>query len=193
MHKNIKILNYGVSKEGTIINAIIPNEDITTFLENKKISSAEIRLDDGRTISNEQRRKIYATIRDMSYFIGDSPEETKESMKQLFIEKTGESYFSLSNCSMDIATAFLTFILDICLDSGIPLSQSGIDRCEDIDKYLYGCLKYKKCAICGADGEIFSSENNKKICLCNRHYDEALNISFNSILDKYHIQMIDFN
>ena len=43
-----------------------PDTDISRFVEQKRPRRVEVRLDDGRTISVDQRRKIFAIIRDIS-------------------------------------------------------------------------------------------------------------------------------
>ena len=55
------------------VTLFVPFED-TYILEKRKITQAEVRLDDGRTISADQRRKIYATLRDISMYTGHTTE-----------------------------------------------------------------------------------------------------------------------
>ena len=47
-----------------------PDTDISRFVEQKRPRRVEVRLDDGRTISVDQRRKIFAIIRDISLWSG---------------------------------------------------------------------------------------------------------------------------
>lgn len=47
-----------------------PDVDISRFLAQKRPRRVEVRLDDGRTISADQRRKIFAIIRDISLWSG---------------------------------------------------------------------------------------------------------------------------
>ena len=165
----------------------LPGTDITDIhdvITQKNIMQAEIRLDDGRHISAVQRRKIYATIRDIANETGYLPEEAKEHMKYIHMMRTGEAYFSLSVCSMDTAREFINTLLEFVLENGIPLSETGIERADDIDKYLYFCLVHRKCAVCGRKGEIHHVDtigmgNNRKtlddstfrkICLCRNHH-----------------------
>lgn len=39
--------------------------------------TVEVRIDDGRRITNDQRRKIYATMRDIADWMGDMPDAVK--------------------------------------------------------------------------------------------------------------------
>ena len=187
MHEVVTLDKYREVDNGTEIIIRIPDKKIGEFLSQKCIKKAEIRFDDGRIISIEQRKKAYATIRDIADYTGYLPEEQKEWLKYLYIQKTGDDYISLSDCSMDQAREFINVILEYAIESGIQLSEQAINRTDDIGKYLYFCIKHKKCSICGQDGEIHHEDaigmgndrktlddsNYKKICLCRKHHTIA--------------------
>ena len=187
MHEVVTLDKYREVDNGTEIIIRIPDKKIGEFLSQKCIKKAEMRFDDGRTISIEQRKKAYATIRDIADYTGYLPEEQKEWLKYLYIQKTGDDYISLSDCSMDQAREFINVIIEYAIESGIQLSEQAINRTDDIGKYLYFCIKHKKCAICGQDGEIHHEDaigmgndrktlddsNHKKICLCRKHHTIA--------------------
>lgn len=187
MHAFVNILQCREEKAGTYLKIFIPNMRLGDVFRRKMIKNAEIRFDDGRHISAEQRRKAYATIRDIADYTGYIPGEMKEILKYEHMIRTGDAYFSLSDCSMDTAREFINTILEIALESGIPLSEDAINRTDDIGRYLYYCLVHKKCAICGRGGEIHHEDaigmgNNrhkiddssyKKICLCRKHHTIA--------------------
>ena len=187
MHEVVTLDKYREVDNGTEIIIRIPDKKIGEFLSQKCIKKAEMRFDDGRIISIEQRKKAYATIRDIADYTGYLPEEQKEWLKYLYIQKTGDDYISLSDCSMDQAREFINVILEYAIESGIQLSEQAINRTDDIGKYLYFCIKHKKCSICGQDGEIHHEDaigmgndrktiddsNHKKICLCRKHHTIA--------------------
>lgn len=187
MHALVKINQYREQKDGTDLVVSVPDLKLGDMFQRKKIRNAEIRFDDGRHISAEQRKKAYATIRDIADWTGYLPEEMKEIMKYQHMMRTGDAYFSLSNCSMDTAREFINTILEFALENGIPLSDNVIERTDDIGRYLYYCLLHKKCAICGKDGEIHHEDaigmgndrtkvddsSYKKICLCREHHTLA--------------------
>lgn len=122
---------------------------IIKYRNNNRIN-AEIKIDDNRTITADQRKKIFATIKDISIYTGDHPEDLRAFLLYDYCIATGELPFSLSNCSISTAREFITFIIDFI---NIPLSDAVLNRTEDIDRYLYGCIKYKRCCLCGRDGE----------------------------------------
>lgn len=111
---------------------------------------AELKINDGRGISIDQRKKIYATIRDISAFTGHNPEYLKEYLKYDYVAEQGEDYFSLSSCTMTTAKNFINHILEFILKWNIPLSDKGLNRTDDIDKYLFTCIKYRVCCISGS-------------------------------------------
>lgn len=187
MHALVKINQYRERNDGTDLVVSVPDLKLGDMFQRKKIRNAEIRFDDGRHISAEQRKKAYATIRDISDWTGYLPEEMKEILKYQHMMRTGDAYFSLSNCSMDTAREFINTILEFAIENGIPLSDNAIERTDDIGRYLYYCLLHKKCAICGKDGEIHHEDaigmgndrtkvddsSYKKICLCREHHTLA--------------------
>lgn len=184
MHTTAVIQQYRVNQYGTDLMIHIPQLQLSEMFSEKNIRSAEIRFDDGRHISSEQRKKAYATIKDIAAYTGYLPEEQKEWLKYLHISHTGCEYFSLSNCSMDTAREFINTILEYAISEGIQLTDAGIERTDDIGKYLYFCIKHKKCCVCGHDGEIhhedaigmgndrkkFDDSMNRKMCLCRKHH-----------------------
>lgn len=183
MYELAKIEDYKVKGNTTILIISIP-KDIGYVISDKQIKEAELRFNDGRTISAEQRRKVYATIKDISEWSGFLPEEQKEHLKFMHMIKTGCGRFSLSDCTMDMAKEFINTILEYAIENGVPLRESGTARTDDIGKYLYFCLKHRKCAVCGRDGEIHhwdaigmgndrrktDDSEYRKICLCRTHH-----------------------
>lgn len=182
-----RILKCQENGDGTYLLLFIPKIRIAYTIRQKLIRCIELRIDDGRHISSEQRKKAYATIRDIADYTGYLPEEQKEWLKYYHIQRTGDDYFSLSNCSMDTAREFINTILEYAIENGIPLSESGIERTDDIGRYLYFCLVHKKCAVCGREGEIHHEDaigmgndrrkvddsGHRKICLCRFHHTIA--------------------
>ena len=60
----------GVIKDydGEFLTIVAPFDN-TSVLEQKCITDCEIRLNDGRSISNKQRRKIFALVNDIGTYI----------------------------------------------------------------------------------------------------------------------------
>lgn len=172
MYELANIKAYKASKSSTQLIIEINDSDIPRLIKDKHMRQLEVRFNDGRHISNEQRKKAYATIGDIARWTGYLPEEAKEQLKCLYVAQTGERYISLGSCTMDEAREFINVILDFALKNGIPLTDFGADRTDDISKYLYSCLIHHRCCKCGRNGQIRVLNDMSAICLCDNCNDE---------------------
>ncbi|RNC62798.1 MAG: hypothetical protein AWM53_02017 [Candidatus Dichloromethanomonas elyunquensis] len=176
------------TEDEILISAFFPSY----FIEKRQISEVEITITDGRQISAEQRKKIYATIRDISLYTGHDPEELKAIFKADYIAKTGEKWLSLSDVDMTTACDFLQHLIEFCIDNGIPSKDSYLDRTPDIGRYLYRCLATRTCAICGKKAEVHHSGESKigmgrnrtkihhlglqAVALCRQHHEFGIHL-----------------
>lgn len=144
-----KILEYDGEKL-----VVVPTDLIDRELTDKEISVCEIRLDDGRSISADQRRKIFALIREISQWSGNAPEYIRLYMTWDFCCKYGCDMFSLSDVDMTTAREFISYLINFCFKWSVPTRDTLLNRTDDIDRYLYACLYHKKCIICNADAEL---------------------------------------
>lgn len=196
-----RISQYRETELGTDLIVHVPGEFLIEKIVDKKIIAAEMRLDDGRTISNDQRRKAYATLRDLADWSGFLPEEIKEHMKYIHMERTGCDYFSLSDCSMDTGREFINTLLEFALENDVPLSEKAINRTDDINRYLYYCIKTRRCAVCGKPAEIHHVDtigmgfdrrkvddtDKRKIALCRDHHIYAHQRGMKTFEEMYHV------
>lgn len=201
MYALADIKQYRENTTGTDLVISISDMKLGNMIRRKGLRHAELRFDDGRHISVEQRKKAYATIRDIADWAGYLPEEMKEHLKYEHMIRTGDAYFSLSNCSMDTAREFINTILEFALENGVPLSEDALNRTDDIGRYLYCCIMHRKCAICGRDGEIHHEDavgmgNNRnriddssyrKICLCREHHTAAHQMGVKRFREMYKV------
>lgn len=116
------------------------------------VRTAEIIIEDGRTITHEQRKKIYATMRDIAEWSGDVPEAVKSYFKWSFCGDEEHDMFSLSDVDRETASAFLTYLIDFCIQNAVPCSDPLWERCEDIERYMYRCVMTRTCCITGTQG-----------------------------------------
>ena len=206
MHEYAEIKGYRELDNGTELKVFVP-KDIKEYLKKYqkggKVES-ELRLDDPRYISSRQRKAIYATINDISDWYGEVPEYLKELLKAYYMIEQDRKYFSLSNCSMTEARMFIDYLLEFALKHDVALSESGLERTDNIDRYLYMCLKHRKCAICGNKGELhhidtigmgndrrtLDDSKHRKISLCRTHHTEAHTIGVDSFNAKYKVKRI---
>ena len=204
--EHAKLKAYKVTQDGTELKIFVPNRNLQNEIIDGRVRTCEIRLEDNRKISYEQRKKAYACIADISKYTGYQPEQAKELMKYLYIIRTGGEYFSLSNCSMETAKEFINVLLDYIIENGIQMDESGVERSEDIDHYLWKCLRERKCCVCGRKAEIhhskaigrgfnrkhFDDSNLMKMALCRNHHTESHTIGQKEFMKKYKVYGIKY-
>lgn len=198
---------YQRDEKGAYLMMYVPTSALDNIRVIDGVMSGELRLDSGRFITADQRKKIYATIADFSMFFGYPPEEMKEVMKYQFMATTGIDYFSLGNCCVTVASTFISYLLDFALEWGVPLSEPLVDRCEDIEKAVYSSLMHNRCVVCGQPGEVHhwdaigmgrdrgnvDDSHLRKICLCRKHHNEVHNTGRDSFEHRYHVYGIVFS
>ncbi len=146
MYETGEIIGYDVDQDGSRLNIAFPGKNLIQLVAEKRARACTVWIDDGRAITADQRKKAYATIADIAAYMGELPEVTKEWLKYLHIARTGSRYFSLSDCSRDMARAYISTMMDLVLEWGIPLRAAGIERADDTERYLWSCIKNRKCA-----------------------------------------------
>lgn len=160
--------------DGQGFMVFVPFSD-TYLIEKREMTQFEVRMDDGRTISAQQRNKIFALISDVTDYISMPPEpkrkraeaETLREMQLLYlIDKSDKEAvrrqltthycdlvnverFSLSDIDMTTGREFIDWLVELCVVHGIPCNDTLLNRAEDISRYLYACLIHKSCCICG--------------------------------------------
>lgn len=201
-----------VREDGTaVIVAGLPDLDRALL---RKYKQVEIILPDGRRISPEQRRKVYAILGEIAEYVngfrdGDALEETKETMKMDFMLKRMESMerrlFSLSDCSVTTARAFIDYLISFVIANNIPTKVPLIEQCEDVSKYMYACTMHRKCAVCGKAADIHHCEGSRigagvdrtkvhqlgreVLPLCRVHHTECHSDEA-GFIKKYHLQKV---
>lgn len=179
---------------------VIPDEPIDRVMLKKQVNKVEIRLDDGRTISADQRKKIFAIIRDISIWCGHEPEYLRQFITWDFRMNYGFDVFSLSNVDMTTAREFITYLIEFCFAHNVPTKDTLLNQADDISKYLYLCLEHRKCAICNKKADVhhidrigMGGNRNKvnhvgrlAIALCREHH-QATDYGEKELFEKYKI------
>lgn len=196
-----KIADSRIRNGKTEVLVISEDEKLYEYVQSKRIKDVELRLDDGRRITALQRRKAYATIRDISLHTGYMPEEAKEVMKYHYVVKTGRDYFSLADCSVETGRIFINVLIDYALREGIQVQGNLIDNADDIHAYLACCIIHRRCCICGKSGEIHHEDtigmgadrtevddsDKKVICLCRKHHTLSHSLGKDRFNQMYHV------
>mgnify|MGYP000852059746 FL=1 len=202
-----------IKEDGTaVIHAALPDPLRALTRDYKDV---EIILPDGRRISPEQRRKVYALIGEVAEYVdgirsAGTIESAKRTLKMEFMlsrmEGMERRLFSLANCDVTTAREFINFLVEFIIENDIPTRVPLIENCEDIARYVYACLVCKKCAVCGkhadphhCDGGIVGMGGNREkvnhigrsaLPLCREHHTEIHSIGQEDFLRRYILEPV---
>ena len=199
MEKAQGLISQVIENEGFYLYVPFPD---TYLIEKREITECEVGIDDGRTIRIKQRKKAYALLRDIADWSGHVIEYLKDYFKADFIAENGGNWFSLSDTDVTTARGFIDHMVHFCLKYGIPCQDTLLNQAEDISKYLYYCLLYRRCAICGRPADVhhiigskIGMGGNRKtthhlnrecVALCRIHHGKAHNDEV-EFFNKWHI------
>jgi len=201
MYTTAKLVGY----DGGIL-ILSPSDPLDRELLQKNVEEIEIRLNDGRKISTIQRRKIFAIVRDIAMWSGHEPEYIRTMMTWEFVGKMDIEHFSLSDVDMTTAKELINYIIEFCLSWDVPTQDTLLKQCDDIGKYLYLCLEYRKCAICNKPAEVHHVDvvgmgrnrdeiahiGMRAMALCRIHHDEAHRLG-NAFHERYHVHGVELD
>ena len=160
---------------------------------------------DKRGRTHEQNRKAWALMSEIADFQGQSKEATYAEQKTAFtlqhLEMLQGELFHLSSATVTSARAFISMLIEIIIEYGIPTKEPLYNLCDDINRYVYACLMNKKCAVCGGRAELHhydhvgTGRNRNEInhigmrCypLCRVHHDEIHRIGEKAFDTRYHL------
>lgn len=186
--------------------------------ENNLSDRVTVLWQDARQISPEQRRKAWALIGEIAAFggyIGSGDKELLNAdMKRKFLiervdDLTAEAIqrFSLSDVDMTTARLYITFLIDFCIEHGVPTKQPLWEMADDVEAYVYQCSINQVCAVCRRHAGIHHVDavgmgrDRAEIChigmmhlpLCwgvGGHHQELHQIGDKAFLEKYHLSPI---
>ena len=199
-----------IDENGTLtILAGVPSVERALLRQYK---TCTIILEDGRRITPKQRAKIYALLGSIDEYVNGirtdaGREEQKQLLKMEFMLKrmtdTERRMFSLSDCSVTTARAFIDFLIEFIIANDIPVRFPLYEKAEDIEHYVYACLVHKKCAVCGKKADLHHAEGShvgngfnreevhhlgrEALPLCRKHHDECHGMPEREFLEKYHL------
>lgn len=214
---NCEMSAYSTGKKGGRLSFALNSENarkIETVLANFRdkpiiltveIDAAERKAQLGR-ITDEQRKKVYAVLGYIGQHYGEEVAAVKAHTKQTFCVKQETGPFSLSDCSRELATQYIDFLVEFCLENGVPMLEHPTTYISDLGRYQIACIKNKVCCICGKPGEVhhydalgmgadrktYDDSGNRKMCLCRVHYSEihSTKETKEEFCERYHVEPV---
>lgn len=196
--------------EGTYLTVLVPKEKIVNKIVRYKVDDViniEIRIDDGRTITNDQRKKYFATLNDICDYLGHPADYMDKLFKLKYCLMNGIEKISMKDCSVSQAREMINLILDYAIEEGVPLAELGALRTDDIDRFIYMCIATRKCCVCGKErADLHHALEDKvgmgrdrtkiihvgllAITLCREHHNQVDNYDERAFYEKHHIYPI---
>ena len=164
-----------------------------------------IRWHDSRDKTPEQLRKAWALMTEIAAFQGEDKESVYREQALEFSSRNMETLqgmlFHLSTATVSEASAFISMLVEIIVEYGIPTKEPLLSLCEDIERYIYVCLLNKKCCICGRKAELHHVDaigmgyNRREkpqigalvLPLATEYHREYHNIGRTAFEGKYHV------
>lgn len=188
-----EIQSVRTSKKGDTMTVFIPKEHRQLVVEHimkfiEKPVTLEILVNTQKVLENmdriteDQRKKCYALFKDFAKEYGDTSENVKELLKQEYYNISGET-FSLSDCTSEIASKFIEWVLSYSRAKGYGFAFIDSDTAGVL------LLSKKKCFVCQSDGIVYGNEQGK-ICLCDKHKEELQTIGTKEFMSLYHLELV---
>ena len=193
-----------------IIKSAVPDIERAIL---RKYNDVDVGFNDGRRISNIQRRKCFSIIGEIAEYVEgyrtvQTIEDTKEMLKMEFVfhrlQAMERKMFSLSDVSMSTASEFIDFLIQFCVKNDIPMKISPLEYCEDISKYVYACMINKRCCICGKPADLHHVQSVgsqgyrdkinhiglEALPLCREHHISLHSMGNKEFMKQYHLEPI---
>ncbi|ELJ9288503.1 hypothetical protein RT939_001269 [Staphylococcus pseudintermedius] len=193
-------------QENGLYSVVIRNVELSNkellILDNGLDVEVEVKPVDPYTITDKQRRKIFALCNDIEEHTG----QPREYMRYMFMDYVsfveGYDSLSLSNCTRTQANQVIEVILDWVFHNDIPLNYKTSDLLKQDKSFLYWSTVNRNCVLCGKphaelahyhavgrgrNRRKIDHTDNKVLALCHRHHTEQHNIGMDSFNDKYHL------
>lgn len=148
--KSIKVQSFQL--DGNCLSIPI-SKKVKQELEQKHLTPSLLYLNDQNAITELQRRKAYALIGEVAAWSGYDKTYLKDMLKDDFCFRNELPPISLMDVDRTTASEFISYLVDFCVYHNVPMRRKMTEYCDDIERYLYACLLYKQCAVCGRRGE----------------------------------------
>lgn len=201
-----KIKNYITQDDGTttvVIEGVELDNKTSLLLDNGYEIDVDVRVSDPFKITDKQRRKIFALVKDIEDHTGQPFEYMREMFQNYVSFLYGyEKRLSLSDCSRAQANQIIEATLDWIFHNNIPLNYKTSDLLKNDKSFLYWSTVNRNCVICGKPHSdlahrfaVGKGRNRNKIdhygnqilALCRNHHSEQHQIGIDTFNNKYHL------
>ena len=200
-----KIQNYIIQDDGTttvVIEGVELGNKETLLLDNGMDLEVDVIVNDPYTITDKQRRKVFALVNDIEAHTGQPRDWLREMFQDYVTFLNGyDKRISLSDCTRKQAGELIDVIIEWIFENDIPLKFKTSDLIKNDRTFLYMATINRKCVICGKHAELahyqavgrgrdrrkIDHTDNKVLALCREHHQTQHDMGMDSFNAKYHL------
>ena len=197
-----KVTRYKQSngRYSVVVEGVDLTDDALLLLDNNYPLDVNFEVIDGKKITVQQRKKIFALLNDIYLFTGQPQEDLRQQF-QFYLEMIkGYEPISLTDTTRRIASELIEVIIAWVFQHDIPLNYKTSDLMKQDQTFLYLATVHRKCVICGKYGELahyhavgrgrnrrkIDHTDNRVLALCHFHHKQQHDMGMDSFNAKYH-------
>ena len=199
-----KVTRYKQSngRYSVVVEGVDLTDDALLLLDNGYPLDVNFEVVDGKKITVQQRKKIFALLNDIYLFTGQPQEDLRQQF-QFYLEMIkGYERISLTNTTRHIASELIDIIMAWVFQNDIPLNYKTSDLMKQDQTFLYLATVHRKCVICGkSNSELahyhavgrgrnrrkIDHTDNRVLALCHFHHKQQHDMGMDSFNAKYHL------
>ena len=186
-----------------VVRNVALDSDSLRMIDNGYPLDVNLEVIDGKKITIQQRKKIFALLNDIYLFTGQPQEDLRQQF-QFYLEMIkGYERISLTNTTRHIASELIDTIIAWVFQNDIPLNYKTSDLMKQDQTFLYLATVHRKCVICGKSSSDLAHRyavgrgrnrneidhyGNEVLALCRRHHNEQHQIGIDTFNEKYHLE-----
>ncbi|MFR6533961.1 MAG: putative HNHc nuclease [Staphylococcus simulans] len=176
------ITRYQQDSDGTysvVATGIELEQSHTELIDNGYSVLAEVKVYDNKSITHEQRKKIFALLNDIERYWGEPVEALRVRFQSELEIMNGYDPISLSNCERKVASELIELIIAFMFHHQIPMRRETSELLKEDKALLYYATINRNCVIC---------YGYEVLALCREHHSEQHNIGVDTFDKKYHLE-----
>lgn len=170
------------------------------LLDNGLEVECDVVVNDPYKITDKQRRKIFAMIRDIYNHYGQPMDYLRYMFQKQLEFLNGYEPISLSNCSRRQASELIQLIIDFVFTHNVPMNKATSDLLSNDNYFLYKSIINRICVICGTANSDLAHRyavgrgrnrneidhyGNEVLALCRKHHTEQHQIGKDTFNERY--------
>ena len=200
-----KVTRYKQSngRYSVVVEGVDLTDDALLLLDNNYPLDVNFEVIDGKKITVQQRKKIFALLNDIYLFTGQPQEDLRQQF-QFYLEMIkGYEPISLTDTTRRIASELIEVIIAWVFQHDIPLNYKTSDLMKEDKYFIYLSTINRTCVICGRKFSDLAHRyavgrgrnrneidhyGNEVLALCRRHHQTQHDMGIQSFNEKYHLE-----